>query len=407
MPSYLFAELFLLLVVFCALCGGASADTVNVNVELFEKGPINVSEDEGVEKSLDIDRVFSPSLVGTNGVMVALAQVTGTDDNRYILAKHIETEGDKWSDKDIKEKSKNWKAQFALKNENGGLVAFAPFAKNDSVYILSSGKVSSRSSFQQSTNSNGWDFKLTVGKITDGIDGKGKIIRWSTKGVSEASVKGIESKLKRVFPVVGSAFSMEDGTFVFVLKTRSIKDKDAFLVAHSKDLSKGLTLKVAESTADCSYGFFPWDTKLFMVPKRCSDGRRYRVKVSNDMGENWNDASEPLAEELNKVTGETDAFTSIDLDEKHVLLFTERKSTPGDSSKNVFNLLIGYDNKIENMGPIVTNVRSVSRGSFVYTNDKLFFLSLQEVAKDDEKIILTRLDKIEEKMKKIKEGPKN
>lgn len=397
MLSHLFPALHLMfLLVFCALCGAASAGPANMSVELFKQGPINVSKLEGGggEKRLDIDYAFSPSLVGANGVLVALVEARGTDGKRYILTKHTEAKEANW-DKTIKDEGKNWKAQVALTNENGDFIAYASVAKNDSVYVFSASKSGSAPFLQEGTNTNGWEFKLTVGRITNGGDAAGKKkIEWKTHNVSNRFVD-IQEKLQGAYPLSAAAFLTEDETFVFVVKALSDSGKkNVFLIASSKDTKNKFTSFVEENTAGCYSGFFPWGNRLFMVPRYLPVCSSYRVKESNDMGKTWEEASGPLAQKLNDPKGEKGSFTSITIEEIRVLLFTERKSRSGAFSKDAdINLLITDGENVADVGPIVTNVTSISGGSFLYTNNELFFLSHQETVRGVEKIILTHLEK--------------
>lgn len=387
MPSYLFLALLLpFLLLFCTLCGVASADPVNQSVELFKEGPTYALEPNGGGgEQLVVDYAWSPSLVGAGSVVVGLTHIVRPNGKHDILTKYIETQEDNWWDRAIeKDDGKNWKPQLAWKSEKTRHIAFGSVAKGDSVYVLSASEAFSASSFLQKTaNATAWDFQLSIGTITNGTNATVKMIKWDTRDVSDSFLsEDIQENLQGLIPYEGSAFLTEDGTFVFVLRAWSIYEgKYVFVVAHSKDPSKSFTSHFVGTTADCRFSFFSWGEKLFMVPRRCLSGSDsdYKVKESNDTGKTWGDVTGSFGRRLNNLTRGRDSFTRITIEERRVLLFTvERLESVASSGKKYITLFMADDYHVVEMGSILTDASALVHGSLAYANDELFFLCVQK-----------------------------
>lgn len=397
MSGYLFSALLLLLLFSCVLC---AADTAGTHVELFTPKTTEALKSDGtLNETLDILQLFIPSFTVANDVMVGYVYASVGYGNGYILTKYFQTGGERWAERAIEEDGKNWKAQWAVDNQKKGMI-FASVAKNNTIYVLSASKINF------STPQEAWSLELIMGNVTDGVEGAKKIL-WKTKNVEERLTQAIQQKFKNVDLSHRAGFLTEDNTAVFVFGGRNNADlRDVFVIAHSKDPNTDLTFHFREHAAECSTKFFSWGTKLYMVLMSCRFSRRgtHKVLTSDDMGQTWEDGSGWLAKELEKGEWVMDFYTPITIGGRRVLLFAELKTWDGYIEPADVNLFMAYDNHTTKVGRILTDVSWAIHGTFVYTNDELFFL-IHRSARTQGIFLMRLKDQLEEIKRLLEDWP--
>lgn len=396
MSGYLCPALLLLFSLLCCmLCGSASAERTNMDVELSWRGLVSpYRRKAGRERC--VFRNFWSSLVGTNNSMIAFAHIIHPDCRRYIVTKYLETDGDNWGENAIEYDGRNWKGELALITHDAKTNVFASVAKGNKVYLLLVRMVAdnyTNDNFPDYAVNKKWKFKVAYGNIIDAGNATGKQIEWRRKRLRNKFVsEDTQKELGRMKPSDGFAF-LANETFVFIFPGKQYTDeKNVFVVGHAKSSQRNMTFHYVGDEANCLSRFFLWGEKIFMVPRECPGGNAsdYEIRASDDMGQSWGKASGPLADMLGNLREGMDSFTTITIAGRRVLLFTERTSNSSTSSENVnVNLFLADENHFEDLGPIFTNVSGIFGGSFYYANDELFFLSMR--SKDAEKGTLTRL----------------
>lgn len=221
--------------------------------------------------------------------------------------------------------------------------------------------------------------------------------------MEESSTKNIQAKLEDMYPVFGSGFAMENGTFVFFF-VGFRGHSSLFIIAHSNDPETYLTFHFDNvTTPNCFSKCFLWEEKLFMFPLFCHGGAgNYKLQESDDMGQTWRESSGRLAEDLNGKSL-TDTYIPITIGEKRALLYTRAEAHEENEFIYDINLFVAYNDRTQQLGKIFTIVEPFLLGSLLYTKDELFYLGAP--GGHTKNITLFRLEEQLEEIKKLLDDP--
>ncbi|KAF5222505.1 hypothetical protein ECC02_004547 [Trypanosoma cruzi] len=415
MSRHVFTSAVLLLVMMmcCGTCGAAAAGGNNgksvlrnfrklQRVDLFVPQKTQVLPKGTTSPETKLDSFVSPSLVSAGGVIAAFAE-GHTNAKVYtnaqkdgaelitpfysdVVAGYIDSAWN-WTTLVDKVNQSSWRAHIVLtaadgQKHLGGMHRPTTTTKGNKVFLLGGFEFFNE---HESIILDSLHLTLVVGTATNSTGGKpSERISWDNpKPLSGLNTSAAFYKLKfeRVFPSGGLGVLMEGGTLVFPVVAFSDND-DYSMIIYSTDSGANWMLSNGTSPAKCSNSrVTEWEGSLLMIVD-CEDGQR--VYESRDMGTTWTGTIGRLPGVWTKsksaaiwdLSLHVDALITAAIEEKKVMLYTQRGYASGGEAERALYLWVTDNNRSFYVGPVSMedDVRWELASTLLYSDGNLHLL---------------------------------
>ncbi|KAF5220370.1 hypothetical protein ECC02_006674 [Trypanosoma cruzi] len=399
-----------LLLIFVLTCGsGGTSNAVKSNsgnaqlphtIDLFLPNQTLVVPKGGTSQETTREAFASPSLVSAGGVIAAFAEglmyaeyvVEGgkviEPISSDVVAEYIDASWD-WFALVGKVSESTWNAHTVLGPTDGTDNRVGVFyhptttTKGNKVFLLAG----SLAELKQNDGKKKWDnlgLKLVVGDVREPTSSEPREwVKWGeiSSPLKESTIAAHEGNLKEFRAAGGSGVLMEDGTLVFPLMAKSGNGEFCSMIIYSKDDGSNWVLSKGVSPAKC---FHPriteWEGSLLMIVD-CEDEQN--VYESRDMGTAWTEAVGTLPGVWVKsqsffwdLSLHVDALITATIEERKVMLYTQRGNSSGKNKANPLYLWVTDNNRSFSVGP--AGMDNAGKGelasTLLYSDGKLHLL---------------------------------